>query len=188
MEHAGVETDARDGTLVFVEVVDRTLTAQRTRDVLREELALPYRVLRVRNAESADTATGEVGNGADVARAPGVVDDVLAIRNSEVGLDLQPSAIIDRQIGVLEHRARHHAGSPDDQVGVERLTGGQLDLAVNGGGQLRAEMNDRFALGQVLENPVAGLQRNLRHDPFHGLDQVEVRVVDRERRIEAQQR
>ena len=39
-------------------------------------------------------------------------------------------------------------------------------------------MNLCTSLSKVLENPVAGLKRNLRHDASHGLDEVEVSVLE----------
>ncbi|KDA06674.1 hypothetical protein DC31_08790 [Microbacterium sp. CH12i] len=48
-------------------------------------------------------------------------------------------------------------------------------------------MHVRTALGEILEDPFAGLQRNLRHDAPHGLDEVEVRLVEGELRVALEQ-
>ena len=70
----------------------------------------------------------------------------------------------------------------------KRLTGRELDLAVDGGGQLGVEVDLRAALGEVLDHPVAGRQRHLGHDPAHRLDQVEAGVVEADLRVRLEQR
>ena len=69
-------------------------------------------------------------------------------------------------------------------VGLELLAGRQLDDAVDSGGELGVEVDLGAALGEVLDDPVAGLQRHLGHDAAHRLDEVEVRVVERQRRVD----
>jgi hypothetical protein len=49
-------------------------------------------------------------------------------------------------------------------------------------------VHDGLALGEALQHPVAGLQRDLGHDATHGLDEVEVRVVHGQARVVLEQR
>ena len=69
----------------------------------------------------------------------------------------------------------------------KRLTGGQLDLAADRRGELGLEVHLGSTLGEILEHPVAGLERNLGHDASHGLDQVEAGVVEAEVRVVTQE-
>ena len=68
------------------------------------------------------------------------------------------------------------------------LAGRQLDVAVDRAGELRVEVHLGAALGEVLEHPLARLERDLGHDAAHRLDEVEVRVVERELRVALEQR
>ena len=168
-------------------VVLRVLTAQHGHEVLRELLALTHGVLGVRHAEPADTAAREVGHRGDVARGPRGVDDAVVVDHAQVGLRTQATALVDRQVGAAQHGVGHDARRPDDEIRLEALARRQLEMAVDSARELRLEVHDRGALGQVLENPVARLERHLGHDAAHRLDEVEVRVVDRQLRVIAQQ-
>ena len=73
-------------------------------------------------------------------------------------------------------------------LGAILTNAGKLDDAIHRTGELGVEVDLRPALGQVLDHPVAGGQRHFGHDAAHGLDQVEVRVVERQLRVELEQR
>ncbi len=178
LERALVQAQARDGAEVLVEVVGDPLAAEARGEVLRHELALAHGVLRVGHAEAADAAAREVGGGRHVAGAPGVRDDAVVALDTTVGAHAQAPALLDREVGVLEHRAGHDARGPDDDVGLERLARRQLDDAADGRLELRVQVHERAAFGEVLQHPVAGLERHLGHDAAHRLDEVEVRVLE----------
>src|SRR6185312_9394171 len=153
-----------------------------------EQLALAHRVLCVRNAVSADTTTGEVGNRADVAGTPGIRNNAVIVHDAQIGLNAKAPTLFEGKVGALDDRVGHDARGPHDDVGLERFAGGQLDLAADRGGQLRVEVHLGAALGEVLEHPVARLERHLGHDAAHRLDEVEVSVVEGQRGVVAQER
>ena len=187
LEGSVADAEARDGTEVLVLVVLRGFTAQHRHEVLRELLALAHGVLRVRHAEPADTAAREVGHRGDVARRPRGVDDAVVVDHAQVCLRTQAAALVDRQVGAAQNRVGHDAGRPDDEIRLEGLARRELDAAVHGARELRLEVHDRGTLGEVLENPVARLEGHLGHDAAHRLDEVEVRVVDRQLRVLSQE-
>ena len=189
LEDAFAQADAGNGTSVLVKVLGRCIPAQNTDNVLRHQLALANGVLGVGNAVTADAATAQIWHGADVAGSPGAIDDVAGFgEDAQVSADAQAAALFDGEVGVADDRIGHDPRGPDDGVRFERLARGQFDHAVNGGGQLGVEVHLGTARGQVLQNPTTGLERNLGHDAPHGLDQVEVRVLERQGRVVAQQR
>ena len=86
--------------------------------------ALTDSVLGVRNAEPADSASGEVRDRGDVTGAPGIRDDLVIGSDTEVGARDEAAAFFDREVGVAHDlRVRHDACGPDDEVGLEGLTG-----------------------------------------------------------------
>ena len=146
-------------------------------------------MLRVRHAVPADALAGEVGNGGDVARGPGIRHGLFFGTDPQVGAGADAAALLDGQVSPAhDGRVRHDAGGPHDQVGRDDLAGRELDVAVDGAGHLRVEVHVRAPLGEVLQHPLARLQRHLGHDPAHRLDQVEVRVLEAQLRVVLQQR
>src|SRR5690606_6221184 len=138
-------------------------------------------VLGVGNAVAADAATGQVGNGRDVTGGPGALDGLLGRAHAEVRTGLDATALLDRQVAAAhDGGVGHHASGPHDQVGRDDLARGDLDVAVDGTGDLGVQVHVRAALGKILQHPLAGLQRHLGHDAAHRLDEVEVGVLEGE--------
>src|SRR5690606_22658772 len=144
-------------------------------EVLREELALAHGVLRVRHAHAGDAAATEVGNGADVAGAPDVGNDhAVFSASAEGGTKTKKTALLKGKVGVAEHGLRYDARGPDDRIGLEHLARRGLDATVDRRGELRLVVHLGAALLEVVEHPVARLERDLGHDAVHRLDEVEM--------------
>ncbi|KDA06675.1 hypothetical protein DC31_08795 [Microbacterium sp. CH12i] len=119
LEDTSAQAEARNGTKVLVHVVDRLFAAKHPNQVLRETLRLTDSVLGVRNAEAADTATGQIRNGRDVSGSPGTVDNIaVGVNDAQRGLRTNTTALFGGQVTGTHHlRVGHHTGRPHDDVG-----------------------------------------------------------------------
>ena len=116
-------------------------------------------MLRIGDAVATHAAAAQVGNSAHIAGAPSVSDDILFGSDTQIGANLQATALLDGKVGVPHDRGvGHDAGSPDDEVGFKGLTGGEFDLAVYRAGQLGVKVNLSPSRGQIVDNPQARLE------------------------------
>ena len=180
LEDSLAQAESGHGSEVLVTILGGRITADDSDDVLRQELALPHRMLCVRHAVSADAIAGDVGNRGHIARTPGAFDRTVLADDAHIGADAQAPALFRRQVGHLQHRVGHDASGPHDEVGLEALTRRHLDLAPHRRPKLRIEMHFCASLGEILEHPVARLERHFGHYPTHRLDEVELGVIEGE--------
>jgi hypothetical protein len=126
-----------------------------------------------------EAAAGKIRNCRGIARPPRTLERAIFALDAQVGPHSQATTVIEREVGLAEGRVGHNTGRPDDQIRAKRFARGELNLSVRSRPKLRAEVHGSSALREVLENPLAGLERNFRHDAVHGLDEVKVSIVKR---------
>src|SRR3954467_8287162 len=98
------------------------LPAQCRDDVVAESGSLPYGVLRARPGVL--PRLGEIRYGGTVTGNPRIVK---AFDGQEL-CRLDASLLVQRKVGVLQHRVGLHTGGPDDRGGVELGSVVELDV------------------------------------------------------------
>ena len=167
----------------------RVPAAQRGDDVPRQQLSLPHRVLGVGHRGGAGPFGRKVGHGRVVARTPGVGHRRGVGADPQVGADRQHPALVDGQVGVAaDHRVRSVADRPDDQFGVELLTGGQDHVTVAGRDEFGIQVHTSAALLQRPHHPAARPVGHLGEYPVACLHEVEVQLRGTHLGVGAQQR
>ena len=182
LEDPVTDTQTRHGTGVLVVVVLRVFPTDNSGDVFGQNLSLAHGVLGVWHTVATDTATAEVGDAGNIASRPHSLENFGIVGDTKVCLRTDAFPIIQRNSGATEHGLGFHAGRPHHNVGFEDHSVRELETPADCALQLGVEVDVCLTLGKVLDNPQAALERHLGHDAIHGLDEVEMSVIDAERR------
>ena len=170
----------------LVVVIGQGLAAASSQQVLSQNNSLSGSVLSVGNAEAAHTATGEVRNSCVVASSPSALNHAVVAGDAQVCTHANAATLVDREVGVLQHRGCCHTCGPDQGVGLDLARGGlvshvnQLQVAVGCVSQGGVEQNLDAACTQLCDNLLGAVCGDLGHDARCSLNQHEVQIGDRQ--------
>ena len=184
------DAEAGDGAEVLVEVLLRHLAAKHRDDVLREELA-PGARRAARSARSSRRRRRPRGRARRRRRRPPTRRRRTRLRRRRGG----------RRGCCMRPRSSTGRSPPRTIAGFAMTPAVQTMRSVSKISPVDSSMLPSTALvscvsrwivgaalGEVLEHPVARLERHLGHDAAHRLDEVEVRLVEGELRVVLEQR
>ena len=127
-------------------------------------------MLRVRHAETAHTAAGEVRHGGVITSSPSALNHASVPGNTQVCVHTHAAALINREVGVLQHRGSRDASGPNQSIGID-LTSGRLISHINQlqvtAGSIREggiEQNLNAAGPQLGHNLLSAVFRYLGHN------------------------
>ena len=168
-----------DGLVV---VVGQGLAAASSQQVLSQNNSLAGSVLSVGNAEAAHAAAGEVRNSCVVACSPCALDHAVVAGDAQVCAHANAATLVDREVGVLQHRGCCHTCGPNQGVGLDLACGGlvshvdQLQVAVGCVGEGGVQQDLDAACTQLCNNLLCTVCGDLGHDARCSLDHDEVQV------------
>ena len=143
-------------------------------------------MLSVGDAEATHAAAGEVRNSSVIACSPCALNHAVITGDAQVGAHAHAAALVNREVGFLQHRGCCHTCGPDQGVGGDLAGGGlvshvdQLQVAVGCVSQGGVEQNLDAAGAQLCDNLLGAVCGDLGHDARCGLNQHEVQIGDRQ--------
>ena len=168
-----------DGLVV---VVGQGLAAASSQQVLSQNNSLAGSVLSIGNAEATHAAAGEVRNSCVVACSPSTLDHAVIAGDAQVCAHANAAALVDREVGVLQHRGCCHTCGPDQSVGLNLACGGlvshvdQLQVAVGCVREGGVQQDLDAACTQLCDNLLCTVCGDLGHDARCSLNHDEVQV------------